>query len=63
VVYDCVGGGEERTFVAIAPPDKVRRAAVLTMHLDDHSSAVFVTHVMSLDDQLIAYICSHRSSQ
>jgi hypothetical protein len=32
------------------------------MHLDDDGFAVLITHVMSPDHQLIANICSHRSS-
>jgi len=57
-----VGGGEEYALVAIAPADEIRRRAFLAMHLDDHGFAVLITYVMSPDHQLIANICSHRSS-
>ena len=63
MVLDCrVGGGEEHALVAIAPADEIGWRAFLAMHLDDHGFAVLITYVMSPDHQLIANICSHRSS-
>jgi hypothetical protein len=57
-----VGGRKEYALVAIAPADKIWWRAFLAMHFDDHSCPVFVTYVSSPDQQLIADICSHRSS-
>src|SRR5271166_1311032 len=54
-----IRGREERDLVPVAPPHQVRRAAILASHLGDHSPAVGVTDVKSLDDQFVADLCFH----
>ena len=59
VLDERVGGRKEHALVAIAPADTIRWRAVFAVHLYDHSLAICIAHVMSLDHQLIASTCSH----
>ena len=42
--------------MAIAPADEIRRRAFFAVHLGDHSLAVLIAYIMSLDGQLITGI-------
>jgi hypothetical protein len=55
-----VGTREEEALVSVVgPPDEVRRAAVVSVDLDDLRVAIGFTHVVTLDDQPVADVRLH----
>ena len=60
MLHMSIGGGGEHALVTVFPPDQIRRCATVTVDLDDHPSAVWITHMESPDDQFIANFRAHR---
>jgi hypothetical protein len=56
-----VGGGEEHALVTVFPPDEIRRSAMVTADLHDHTPTVLIPHVMPPNHQLIAHISAHHN--
>jgi hypothetical protein len=60
MLHDRIGGRDEYALVTVAPSYGVRRTSVLAMDLGDHAVAIFLAHVVSLDNDLIAHFCAHQ---
>ena len=57
--HQAVRRRHEHAFVAVLPPDEIRRRSALPVNLDDHALAILIAHVATPDNDLIAHFSAH----
>ena len=57
--HQAVRRRHEDAFVAVLPPDEIRRRSALPVNLDDHALAILIAHVAAPHNDLIAHFSAH----